>query len=63
MTRKHFEALAKIIRSGFENAHPTKAFAPEHVVRMMQEDIADFCEAQNDLFDRIRFDRACGVRK
>lgn len=51
MTRKHFEAIAEIIRA-----------IPEDVSRSTAaHDLADYFETQNPLFDRRRFLIACGL--
>ncbi len=52
LTRKHFKALAKMVRD-MRSINPTER---ESLARKL----ADFCEGQNPLFDRIRFLMACG---
>lgn len=62
MTKKHFEAIAAIIASevienpaaGFDDGYDAGVTA-------VAEDLADYFGAVNDLFNRDRFLKACGV--
>lgn len=62
MTRKHFEALAAMVREtpltgvveGRDMANVREHFA---------HTLADFCQDQNSRFDREKFLAACGIRK
>lgn len=56
MSKKHFEAAAKVV----------KAFAVKHNLTTeahveLAKELATFCERFNDKFDRARFLKACGV--
>jgi hypothetical protein len=52
MTQKHFIAAAKMVKEK-DWPHSQKT--------LFAETLADFCEQQNDRFDRARFLSACGV--
>lgn len=56
MTRKHFKALAAIVKR-YVDASPTKN-APS--LRPLAEELADLCAAENPNFVRARFLLACG---
>lgn len=57
MTKKHFEAIAKILRKwGEGRMEPNKWIA-------LVNDFADLCQAENPNFDRDRFKRACTFEK
>lgn len=66
MTRKHFEAIAAILKAQYE-AEKERFYSfgydePNHlVVRTTAENMADYFETQNPLFDRRRFLIACGL--
>lgn len=62
MTRKHFEAIAAIIKAtripgesspGFDNGYET---ATENIA----SSLASYFASQNERFDRERFLKACG---
>lgn len=52
MTRKHFEAIAAIIK-GLVLTHSEK--------EPIAQQFADLCEESNPDFDRARFLKACGL--
>lgn len=54
MTKKHFEALAEIVRDacGF-------AYVNKHAQRWLALRLAAVCQETNPRFDRERFMRAC----
>lgn len=59
MTRKHFEALAAMVRDlASTTADPTQAV--DIAVRDHADTLAKFCATQNPNFDRARFLKACG---
>lgn len=56
MTKKHFEAIAEIIRSDkgmYSNA--------EDMRDLIARELASFCAQENPWFNRSRFLRACDV--
>jgi hypothetical protein len=65
MTRKHFEAIAKIIRDAaavpaFQYPHQREYFDGQvAAVEFITEDLADYFATVNPNFDRERFIRAC----
>ena len=50
MTKKHYEAIASIVKLNFDGTQPVLA-----------RDLADYFEQDNPKFDRARFLEACGV--
>jgi hypothetical protein len=52
LSRKHFNALAKMVRHTAENGGSVSAATLAH-------ELADFCAAENPAFDRARFLAAC----
>jgi len=71
MTRKHFKAFAAIIRrhadylsnngpssTGFDDGYFT---GYQYGIEVIADDLVDYFEGQNELFDRARFLTACGL--
>lgn len=59
MTRKDYEAVAKVLR---HFARPELPDSKEHVmVAAIADDLGDVFYADNRAFDSARFMRACGV--
>jgi len=58
MSKKHYEQLAKILKSG--RAGHTPPIVAERIGKMANE-IADMLAADNSRFDRERFLNAAGV--
>lgn len=56
MSRKHFQALAAMVKDTFEAAEITTVGRDQLAARL-----ADFCAEQNERFDRNKFLAACGV--
>jgi len=55
LTRKHFKAIAEIIRP---------FFCPQSdIKRIFCENLADYFATENERFDRNKFLKACGVLK
>jgi len=50
MRKKHYEAIASIVKLNFDGTQPVLA-----------RDLADYFEQDNPKFDRARFLEACGV--
>ena len=63
MTRKHFEAIARIIslRAGFDLSTVEYDAGYNMAVSRVASDIADYFETENPRFNRARFLKACGV--
>jgi hypothetical protein len=59
MTRKHFEALARIMRLNAEQAETQEA---RHIVAGVASDLASYLYQTNPRFDRDRFLAACQPR-
>jgi hypothetical protein len=58
MTRKHYVAVAAAIR----DARPPKTNVAAYVLwRQLVRDMVDIFKSDNSLFDRDRFNKACGV--
>jgi hypothetical protein len=57
MTKKHFVALADAIRDYNENSfeHGTNTASPLRFTHTQMIRLADFCESQNDRFNRKRW--------
>ena len=58
LTRKHFEAIAEIIRSDkgmYEDG--------ENMRQLIARELASLCEQENPNFDRQRFLDACKVQE
>jgi hypothetical protein len=66
MTKKHFAAIAELIRAEVDALgcdSPTHPFVREHRTAVrIAEGIADLCARENPNFDRGRFLRACGLQ-
>lgn len=60
MTKKHFEAIAKILalRAGFNESTIEFDAGYNLAVARLANDMADYFETENPLFDRERFLRA-----
>lgn len=56
MTRKHFQAIADVLR----DAQSVDA-SPRAMLDIMATGLADVCREANGRFDRDRFYRACGL--
>lgn len=54
MTRKHFEAIAKILNAYTLDNRPHSMFQQERL-DIFVEDLADFFQQSNSNFDRERF--------
>lgn len=60
MTRKHFEAIAAIIKSNGVEIHSD--FDRGYIAGVeVAHEMADFFATQNPNFDRVRFLTACGM--
>lgn len=55
MTRKHFVAIAGIIKLFYTNAKSKR------LLESIVNSLCDFFEKENNLFDRDRFIKACGI--
>ena len=55
MTKKHYEAIANIMKGYIPNAK-SKSF------KYIAEDLADYFAQDNPKFDRERFLNACGIK-
>lgn len=58
MTRKHFIALAAAIRKAHDDTE-AKGTGTGPLLTLARE-VAELCEKDNKLFDRMRFMAACG---
>jgi hypothetical protein len=61
MTKKHFIAIAKILRTRIIDAAGESNACTRITARYLAGDLADYFETVNDLFDREKFLRACGA--
>lgn len=59
MTRKHFQALAAMLKQ----AKPIGAGMDRYCWHRLCHQLADFCQSQNARFDRAKFLEACGTVK
>lgn len=57
MSKKHFNAVANTIRANVERSNDAEVYR----LRVLASELADQFAMFNDLFDRARFIRACGV--
>lgn len=55
MTKKHYEAIAKIVAVQDDKE--------AYILYPIINDLADYFQTDNKLFDRSRFLQACGVEK
>lgn len=62
MTRKHFEAIARILewRNGSPDSTIDFDSGYNTAIRNIADDMADYFENENPRFDRERFLTACG---
>lgn len=60
MTKKDFEAFARIIRSEYADAQELET---KLVIERITRRWADVCANDNARFDRARFLAACGIEK
>lgn len=58
LTKKHFEALAEIIKTVKDDVGDRTV---DSVLHQIARDVADFSQVENSRFDRNRFLRACGL--
>lgn len=63
MTKRHFEAIARMLRERVEFPDGTIDFDSGYrmATRHIAFDLADYFEEQNPRFDRQRFLTACGI--
>lgn len=61
MSKRHFEALAAIIKEAPDYFLPSETAKLEPMRARIARDIADMCRQENPLFDRGRFLKACGM--
>jgi hypothetical protein len=63
MTRKHFEAIAKILRRNNFDTNPAAGYDEGYANAAMSitVELADYLATQNANFDRQRFLTACGL--
>lgn len=59
LTKKHFEAIAKIMREHHDKEH--KHTETYNTVDEIIGDLASYLRDENPLFDWIRFVKACGI--
>lgn len=62
MTRKHFEALAAVLKDHAVSARDGSR-DEQHRVAWIAADVATICASFNPYFDRTRFLKACGVEE
>lgn len=62
LTRKHFEALAAIIRRENEKLDNGQQADPRTTLNVIANKLADLCASENPNFDRDRFGRACSAQ-
>ena len=60
MTKKHYEAIAGILRYHLETYDVVTSY-PEMV--KIAESLAGYFESDNPRFDRVRFLKACGIEQ
>lgn len=60
MTRKHFEAIAKIINARLAWADAVQ-YGYIDATQKIANEMADYFATQNPNFDRARFLKACGL--
>ena len=65
MTKKHYEAIAAIIASTYNNAklYPTAAEKHCEILEITASRLADDFQTDNKNFDRARFLAACGIEQ
>jgi hypothetical protein len=63
MTKRHFEAIARIfaLRAGFDMSTIDYDNGYNTAVARLANDMADYFETENPRFDRDRFMEACGL--
>ena len=68
MTKKHFTAIAAIIKSQLNSAQLENSLVSQDIKDGAQiasaciaESLADYFQGENPAFDRLRFLSACGV--
>ena len=59
MTRKHFQAIAAIIRREHEKLDQQPRYCARDMLNTIGNKIANVCEQENPNFDRERFAKAC----
>lgn len=59
MTKKHYEAIARILLQARTNSTP----AQHIMVDVIIDGIVRYFESDNPRFDRVRFLKACGVEQ
>ena len=63
MTRKHYVAIANILKKEYDDAmYRTENFSEPKLIQDVAENLADYFATDNGNFDRARFLEACGVR-
>lgn len=58
MTKKHYKAIAEIIKAETSHVNPKFLFIP---TEELSNKLADYFEQDNDRFDRDKFLSACGL--
>lgn len=58
MTKKHFVAIAAILRDVHDHGHPATMSTSDYISRKL----ADVMKMDNPYFDQGRFLEACGVK-
>lgn len=58
MTRRHFEALATMIRETRATAHSV-GWSPEQTINHIESELAYICQETNVNFNRAKFLAAC----
>ena len=63
MTKKHFQAIAEILKEEFEQYGPntTARTISKEISNDLAKKMADYFKSENANFDRSRFLSACGV--
>ncbi len=61
MTKKHYKLIAEELNAALEISRDEGRSAQNAIMRTI-EGLATVFKQENDLFDRARFYKACGVR-
>lgn len=61
MSKRHFEAVARVLRDALEHEQFADSRAGARVAESIARELADVFADENPRFDRARFLRACGV--
>lgn len=62
MTKKHFEAIAAIIKAQYDSASKRRdGWEACQTIEHTADNLAEYFASQNPRFDELKFLQACGV--